>query len=195
MDQLFARSVKAVVAVNRELHAAASDRSCRHIELDLKGRGVQYSTGDHVAVLARNSAALVQQLAQRIGVALEEEFTLHADATVGTLETPFPCPTTVSHALTHYLDINGSVSKSLLRRLSQLAQEEAEKAKLLQLSAKHTGGSVDVYEQEVSSIGIGTDCAAAAAECDGVAGAKGAPEHCGRVEQVPQCARDGGAAV
>ncbi len=54
MDQALQRAVKAVVTVNRELHAAASDRSCRHIELDLKGRGVQYSTGDHVAVLARN---------------------------------------------------------------------------------------------------------------------------------------------
>ena len=54
MDQALQRAVKAVVTVNRELHAAASDRSCRHIELDLKGRGVQYSTGDHIAVLARN---------------------------------------------------------------------------------------------------------------------------------------------
>jgi sulfite reductase alpha subunit-like flavoprotein len=54
MDQALARAVKAVVTVNRELHASASDRSCRHIELDLKGRGVQYSTGDHIAILARN---------------------------------------------------------------------------------------------------------------------------------------------
>lgn len=54
MDQALQRAVKAVVTVNRELHAAASDRSCRHIELDVKGRGVQYSTGDHIAILARN---------------------------------------------------------------------------------------------------------------------------------------------
>ena len=164
MDQLFARSVKAVVTVNRELHAAASERSCRHIELDMKGKGVQYSTGDHVAVLARNSQALVQQLAQRLGVALEEEFTLHADATVGTLETPFPCPTTVSHALTHYLDINGSVGKTLLRRLSQLAQEEQDKEKLLQLSAKHSGAGVDVYDAEASA--AAPICRAAARACD-----------------------------
>jgi NADPH-ferrihemoprotein reductase len=75
----------------------------------------------------------VRQLAQRVGVALEEEFTLHADACIGTLETPFPCPTTVSHALTHYLDINGSVSKTLLRRLARLAADEGERAKLIQV--------------------------------------------------------------
>ena len=57
MLQALARAVKAVVTVNRELHASASDRSCRHIELDLKGKGVQYSTGDHIAILARNRFA------------------------------------------------------------------------------------------------------------------------------------------
>ena len=57
MDQALARAVKAVCTVNRELHASASDRSCRHIELDLKGKGVQYSTGDHIAILARNRFA------------------------------------------------------------------------------------------------------------------------------------------
>ena len=57
MLQALARAVKAVVTVNRELHASASDRSCRHIELDLKGKGVQYSTGDHIAILPRNRFA------------------------------------------------------------------------------------------------------------------------------------------
>jgi hypothetical protein len=75
----------------------------------------------------------VKQLAVRLGVALDEEFTLHADASVGTLETPFPCPCSVAHALANYLDINGSVSKTLLRRLGQLAKDESERAKLLQV--------------------------------------------------------------
>ena len=54
MDQALLKAVKAVVTVNRELHGTASDRSCRHIEFDLKGKGVQYSTGDHIAILPRN---------------------------------------------------------------------------------------------------------------------------------------------
>lgn len=75
----------------------------------------------------------MKQLAVRLGVALDEEFTLHADASIGTLESPFPCPCTVQHALTNYLDINGSVSKTLLRRLGQLAKDDSERAKLLQV--------------------------------------------------------------
>ena len=79
------------------------------------------------------SPELVKQLAARVGVSLSEEFTLHADVTIGTLETPFPCPTTVSHVLTNYLDINGSVSKTMLRRLGLLAKDANERAKLLQV--------------------------------------------------------------
>jgi hypothetical protein len=41
MDQALARAFKATVTDNRELHGPASDRSCRHIELDVKGKGVQ----------------------------------------------------------------------------------------------------------------------------------------------------------
>lgn len=149
MDQALLKAVKAVVTVNRELHGAGSDRSCRHIELDLKGKGTQYSTGDHIAILPRNRPELVKQLAARVGVALDEEFTLHADTSVGSLETPFPCPTTVCHALTNYLDISGSVSKTMLRRLGQLAKDDSERATLLQLSSKAKEGSADMYDVEV----------------------------------------------
>jgi sulfite reductase alpha subunit-like flavoprotein len=119
------------------------------------------------------SPELVKQLAARVGVSLSEEFTLHADTSIGTLETPFPCPTSVSHVLTNYLDINGSVSKTMLRRLGQLAKDENERAKLLQvrpirnistddpynlngnpvtllqLSAKVKDGASDMYDIEV----------------------------------------------
>ncbi len=57
MLQALARAVKAVVTVNRELHASASDRTCRIIKFDLKGKGVRYSTGDHIAILNRNRFA------------------------------------------------------------------------------------------------------------------------------------------
>ena len=57
MLQALARAVKAVVTVNRELHASASDRTCRIIKFDLKGKGVRFSTGDHIAILNRNRFA------------------------------------------------------------------------------------------------------------------------------------------
>ena len=57
MLQALARAVKAVVTVNCELHASASDRTCRIIKFDLKGKGVRYSTGDHISILNRNRFA------------------------------------------------------------------------------------------------------------------------------------------
>ena len=39
-----------------------------HIELDIKGSGIRYCTGDHVAVLAQNDADLVNRLGARLEV-------------------------------------------------------------------------------------------------------------------------------
>jgi sulfite reductase alpha subunit-like flavoprotein len=57
MLQALAGAVKDLFTVNRELHASASDRTCRIIKFDLKGKGVRYSTGGHIAILNRNRFA------------------------------------------------------------------------------------------------------------------------------------------
>jgi len=58
------------VLVNNELQnttsANASDRSTRHIEVQLPA-GVSYRVGDHLSVVPRNDPALVDQVARRFG--------------------------------------------------------------------------------------------------------------------------------
>jgi cytochrome P450 / NADPH-cytochrome P450 reductase len=68
VDSFDAQPMK--VIVNRELHrtdgAHASDRSTRHLELQLP-EGTSYRAGDHLGVIPHNGAALVNRVMARFG--------------------------------------------------------------------------------------------------------------------------------
>lgn len=71
----------AAITEVRELHTAASDRSCVHVEIDISGaKGLAYTTGDHVGVYAENGPAVVEQVAELLGLPLDTVFTLKAKA-------------------------------------------------------------------------------------------------------------------
>jgi NADPH-ferrihemoprotein reductase len=66
----------AKIVVNRELHGATSDRSCRHIEIDI-GDSINYEAGDHVGIFPVNDLTLVHKLAARIGADLDQVITIY----------------------------------------------------------------------------------------------------------------------
>jgi len=59
----------ATVSENRELHSVQSDRSCRHIELDIGP--LNYKPGDHIGVYPENSMELVEHMAERLNADLD----------------------------------------------------------------------------------------------------------------------------
>jgi NADPH-ferrihemoprotein reductase len=63
------------IVVNRELHSKDSDRSCRHIEIEV-GSAIRYETGDHVGLYAENDISLVNQVAQKFDVDLDSIFSM-----------------------------------------------------------------------------------------------------------------------
>lgn len=71
----------ATITAARELHGPSSDRSCVHVEVDISGADAHYEAGDHVAVYAQNSSAVVEEVGRLLGQPLDTVICLKAPAT------------------------------------------------------------------------------------------------------------------
>lgn len=104
------------VAVNRELHKGG-DRSCMHIEIDIKDSGIKYDAGDHVGVYPTNDPELVEKIGQLLGIDLDEVISLDNVDPDASKKHPFPCPCSYRTALLHYVDITTTVKHHVLSEL------------------------------------------------------------------------------
>ncbi|KIZ02441.1 NADPH-cytochrome P450 reductase [Monoraphidium neglectum] len=126
----------ATISEVRELHTAASDRSCVHVEIDISGaKGLSYATGDHVAIYAENSPEVVEEVAGLLGLPLDTVFKLaKPEDGSSSLAEPLPGPITLRDALAYFADVLSSPHKGNLVALAAAAADGEERAKLLRLA-------------------------------------------------------------
>lgn len=123
----------ATVTDVRELHTAASDRSCVHVEIDISGaKGLTYKTGDHVGIYPENGPALVEQAAKLLGLPLTTVFTLKP---APGLAEPFAGPIALRDALACFADLAASPHRETLTALAAAATDAGERARLLHLAS------------------------------------------------------------
>jgi len=121
------------ILVNKELHSPNSDRSCRHIEIDI-GNEISYEPGDHLGVFPENSMSIVEEAAKRLQVDLSATFSLFAANAKD--PKPFIGPCTVQQALLQWCDLTNPPRKSVLKVFSEYAKDPKEKEELLLLSSE-----------------------------------------------------------
>mmetsp|Transcript_25362 Transcript_25362/g.35102 ORF Transcript_25362/g.35102 Transcript_25362/m.35102 type:complete len:673 (+) Transcript_25362:329-2347(+) len=135
------------VVAHRELLSPESDRSCLHLEVELiKNFYLRYQPGDHIGVFPENENELVEYVAQRLQVDLEQVIKLSpAGKSKATPLGPF----TVRRALRSYADLTARPRQSFLREIAQFAEDDEDKARLLRLGDSSTEETVAEYQKYI----------------------------------------------
>nr|XP_027203327.1 NADPH--cytochrome P450 reductase-like [Dermatophagoides pteronyssinus] len=118
----------APIIVNRELYKG--ERSCMHIEIDIRNSKLRYEAGDHIAIYPQNDTKLVERIGELLNADLDTVFTLRNLDEDSSKKHPFPCPTTYRTALTYYLDITSTPRTHVLKEIAEYCSDEKEKEML-----------------------------------------------------------------
>eukprot|EP00741_Cyanophora_paradoxa_P022037 tig00021433_g21273.t1 len=138
--------------VNEELFSS-SERSCRLISFPLASAGLQYETGDHLAVMPRAPLELVHRICARLRIVPEARFTAEPAAVAegvprrsqtpasGRPTAPFLGDAwTLEQAFSSFVDIVQPPTRKLLAEFARHAKDESERTRLKGLAIGEEGG-------------------------------------------------------
>ena len=121
------------VLVNSELQnktgANASDRSTRHIEVQLPA-GISYRVGDHLSVVPRNDPALVDSVARRFGFLPADQIRLQV-AEGRRAQLPVGEAVSVGRLLTEFVELQQVATRKQIQIMSEHTRCPVTKPKLL----------------------------------------------------------------
>lgn len=131
----------------KELRQNQDDGSTILVQISIAGTGIEYQTGQNLAVYPENDAALVRNVAEYLKIPLEQM--VDARKMPNSEELPFPQPITVAQMLTHFCDIQGPIMKNNLKKLTKIAQKHGNELAAQKLEQLVSEGGRPVFEAEI----------------------------------------------
>ncbi|KNC79890.1 hypothetical protein SARC_07729 [Sphaeroforma arctica JP610] len=130
------------VVENITLTPAGHERPVHHITLSLPA-GKTYKLTDHVSIAPFNQTALVERMAKRLGVALDDLVSITSlEETAAAKGLPTGKGISVRDVLAKHLDIAAPPTRSFLEGLSTLATNEEESKALEKLAEDMSAGNL-----------------------------------------------------
>ncbi|GMX65328.1 bifunctional P-450/NADPH--P450 reductase [Paenibacillus elgii] len=109
-------AVHATVAENRELQQPGSERSTRHIEIELPEE-VTYQEGDHLGVFPSNRKENVDRILRRFGLSEKDQVILTASG-VSASHLPLDRPVSLSDLLSHNVELQEAATRTQIREVA-----------------------------------------------------------------------------
>lgn len=123
----------------------SKDRSCVHLEFDLSGSNLRYSTGDHVAIWPSNSNENILTFAKAFGLEDKLDTVFELVALDLTISIPFPTPISYGAVLRHHLEITGPVSRQFLLSIAGFAPDASSKKEVARI-----GNDKKAFAEEIT---------------------------------------------
>lgn len=121
------------------------DRNCLHMEIDVSGSNITYTTGDHIAVWPTNSGKEVNRFLSILGLTPKRHMVISAKGLDPTAKVPFPSPTTYDAVVRYHLEIGGPVSRQFVSTIAPFAPNDSVKAEMTKI-----GSDKDYFHEKVS---------------------------------------------
>ncbi|RSL55860.1 hypothetical protein CEP51_014487 [Fusarium floridanum] len=115
-----------------------TSRNCLHLEIDIRGSGLTYQTGDHIAIWPMNATNEVDEFLRIVGLEGQNDTVVHIEPLDSTTKAPFPTPTIFDAIARYRLEICAPVSRQFLRRLVNFAPNKAAEAEISRLADNKT---------------------------------------------------------
>jgi len=121
------------------------ERNCLHMEINIEGSNLSYTTGDHIAIWPNNAGKEVNRLFKVLGKEDKRHTVISVKGLDPTAKVPFPSPTTYDAAVRFHLEIGAAVSRQLVSIIAQFAPNEDIKAEMVKL-----GSDKDYFKEHVT---------------------------------------------